>query len=125
MGNVLDCFVQEQQRQPLITGTSSVIFVLELENNKYYVEKTNDVSKRCSEHVNGKGTRWTKLYKPISISATFLSTSSFNVENCTKQYMVKYGIDNVRGGSYSSLTLSNEQKELLEEEIKGLKRNKI
>ena len=43
------------------------IYILQLEQGKYYVGKASDVLKRYKDHQNGTGAAWTSLYKPISI----------------------------------------------------------
>ena len=39
------------------------IYVLELEQGKYYVGKTNHTFQRFNQHVTGDGAKWTKEYK--------------------------------------------------------------
>lgn len=36
-----------------------------------------------------------------------MNVSPFEEDKVTKEYMYKYGIDNVRGGSYANVKLSN------------------
>ena len=43
------------------------IYVLELENNKYYIGKTNSLELRLDSHFNGRGCKWTTKYKPIKL----------------------------------------------------------
>lgn len=74
------------------------IYILKLKNNKYYIGKTNNVNNRYEQHLNGYGSSWTKKYKPLSILKKILSTSPFDEDKYVKEYMSKYGIDNVRGG---------------------------
>ena len=40
---------------------------LKLDEEKYYVGKSNNVKKRYKEHITGNGSAWTRMYKPISI----------------------------------------------------------
>ena len=42
------------------------IYILQLENNKYYIGKTNNPSFRINDHFTGKGSAWTSIHKPIS-----------------------------------------------------------
>jgi hypothetical protein len=81
------------------------IYILKLKNNKYYIGKTFNVDNRYEQHLNGIGSSWTKKYKPLSILKKILSTSPFDEDKYVKEYMSKYGIDNVRGGSYTSIEL--------------------
>jgi hypothetical protein len=45
--------------------------------------------------------------------------SVFEEDKVTKEYMAKYGIDKVRGGSYSQIELTSNQKDMIQSEIKG------
>jgi len=100
---------------------TTTIYVLRLQEGKYYVGKTDDIDKRYQQHVKGYGSAWTKKYKPISIERTIQNASSFDEDKYTKEYMSKYGIDNVRGGSYVQITLSEFHINALKMEIWGAK----
>ena len=93
------------------------IYVLQLEGGRYYVGKTNNVMKRYQEHLNGEGSAWTKRYRPVSLVKTIENVSPFEEDKITKEYMSKYGVDKVRGGSYVEVNLSEFQKEALNMEI--------
>ena len=97
------------------------IYVLKLENGKYYIGKSNDIHKRFQQHLNGIGSSWTKKYKPLKIEKIINNTSPFDEDKITKELMNKYGIDNVRGGSYCNIELSDFQIETLKTEIWGAK----
>lgn len=93
------------------------IYVLKLTSGKYYVGKSFNIDKRYEEHLSGKGSTWTKLYKPTSIVEVRKSTSGFDEDKVTKEYMAKYGIKNVRGASYVSKELDDLQVYTLKREI--------
>jgi len=93
------------------------IYILKLSNNKWYVGKSVDPIKRYKDHVNGCGSAWTTLHKPIYIEEIVGNMSPFDEDKITKEYMSKYGIDNVRGGSYVQTELSEIQKGALKIEI--------
>ena len=93
------------------------IYVLKLKENKYYIGKSDNVLNRFQQHINGNGSSWTKKYKPISIEKTIENISSFEEDKITKEYLSKYGIDNVRGGSYVEIELTGVQKHILCTEI--------
>ncbi len=95
------------------------LYVLQLANGKYYVGKSADVIKRFEQHKSGSGSAWTKLYSPIRLIETRPITSPHDENNVTKDYMKKYGINNVRGGSYSQLTLPDDARGVLEREFRG------
>jgi predicted GIY-YIG superfamily endonuclease len=93
------------------------IYILQLEKNKYYIGKTKNIEKRYKEHKDGTGSKWTKKYKPIKIINTFETISQFDEDKYVKEYMSKYGIENVRGGSYVSLELDDISIITLQKEI--------
>jgi predicted GIY-YIG superfamily endonuclease len=57
------------------------IYILKLEDNKYYVGKTKNINKRILEHFSNNGSEWTKKYKPIEIIDTFKSNDVFDEKN--------------------------------------------
>lgn len=95
------------------------LYTLLLSSNKFYIGKTSkNVVDRFSVHKKGYGSIWTKLYKPVKILEQFESIDKFEEDKYTKKYMDKYGIDNVRGGSYSNVNLTDWQIKALEYELK-------
>lgn len=95
------------------------LYVLQLEENKWYIGKTADVTTRFKQHVTGKGSAWTKSYTPVRIAETRRLKDSYDETNTTKDYMKKYGIDNVRGGSYTQVVLPEEVEKVLKMELRG------
>jgi len=108
-----------------MAGLQLLIYALQLEQGKYYVGKTHrfegfDGLQFCfQEHIEGRGCEWTKLYKPISIIESYEHHSTFEEDVLTK-YMMKYGIENVRGGSYTKIVLEEWQVKSLEHEFKSV-----
>lgn len=99
------------------------IYALQLESNKFYIGKTSrneGVDVRFQEHKSGRGSEWTKLYKPMSIIQHYEHDSTFEEDVLTKRYMIKYGIENVRGGSYTKIDLDEWQIKSLEHEFKSV-----
>jgi len=93
------------------------IYVLRLEGGRYYVGKSDNVMNRYEQHIKGSGSAWTRKYKPISLEKTIKNVSSFEEDKVTKEYMSKYGIDKVRGGSYVEVELSEFHTDALKMEI--------
>ena len=101
------------------------IYVLELLNNKYYVGKTDGKkisAQLFANHVNGTVCEWTKKHRGFCIIENFESNNDLELDMITKKYMLKYGIENVRGGSYSDLELEAWQVKALEHELKLTKK---
>ena len=97
------------------------IYFIKLEDGKYYIGKTKNIEKRYDEHITGNGSMWTKKYKPKSLIKTIKSTSFFDEDKYVKEYMAKYGIENVRGGTYSNIVLDENSIAVLEKEIRHSK----
>ena len=75
---------------------------------KFYIGKAYDIEKRIQEHSNGDGSEWTKKYKYIKIIEILESIYNEDEDKYTLEYMNTYGIDNVRGGSFCKMELSEE-----------------
>ena len=76
------------------------IYLLQLIQGKFYVGKTDNPKFRLDSHFKNGGCAWTKKYKPQQIIALFPDCDDFDEDKYTLKYMSKYGIDNVRGGSF-------------------------
>ena len=100
--------------------TTFIIYVLELEEGKYYIGKTANLVERMTAHFEGRGSSYTKEYLPIKLIESYESNNSFDEDNKTKEYMCKYGINNVRGGSYSKIDLDDWMIKSLENEFNGM-----
>ena len=82
------------------------LYVLKLEQNKWYVGITSlTPEKRFSQHWSGfGGANWTRKYKPIKIYYTkdlgccSIKRAERYESRVTRMYMRKYGWNNVRGG---------------------------
>lgn len=82
------------------------LYLLELTGDKYYVGQTDDPEFRFSEHLSGKGAKWTRLHRPLRM----LLTRSIIVKSpgeamlyenwLTLQNMERFGWENVRGGDF-------------------------
>ena len=79
------------------------LYVLKLEAGKWYIGRTANVERRFQQHLSGTGAKWTGLHKPISIEMTRPLLSEEDEDRTTREYMVKYGIYNVRGGKYCAV----------------------
>jgi cellular nucleic acid-binding protein len=95
------------------------LYVLKLEKGKWYVGKTSDVMKRYQQHVEGKASAWTSKYSPVSLVESKPIISDHDENNITKDYMKKYGIENVRGGSYTQIKLDDSMISILNKEFLG------
>jgi len=82
------------------------IYVLKLEQDKYYIGKTNNPQFRLDNHFTSNGSEWTKIYKPVMLLELRPNCDDYDEDKVTRQYMDKHGIENVRGGSFVSIKLN-------------------
>ena len=97
----------------------STLYVLQLTHSKWYVGKTDDVAARYQTHKAGYGSEWTKIYHPVKLVETHVIKTDHDENNLTKDLMKKYGVDNVRGGSYSQVVLGGTTLQFLQRELRA------
>ena len=95
------------------------IYVLQLKDGKWYIGKTESSKFRIDTHFDSKGSGFTKKYPPEEIYQIIPECDKYDEDKYVKKYMDKYGIDNVRGGSYSSLELTEDEIKLIQKELWG------
>lgn len=93
---------------------TTTIYILRLTNDKFYIGKTTNPQKRLQEHYDGFGCEWTKIYKPVATIAIIPNCSIFDEDRYTLEYMNKFGIGNVRGGTFSMIILRNEDLQIIQ-----------
>lgn len=94
------------------------ICVIQCNQNKFYI-----LNHSLSSINEIPSNEFTKKYKPIKILEKIISSDPLDEDKITKKYMLEYGIDNVRGGSYKNIILEDWQIKSLENEIKFFKSN--
>ncbi len=93
------------------------IYVLKLQNGKWYVGKTENPQFRLESHFTGDASSWTNTWKPVSIHKVIPNCDAFDEDKYVIKYMSQYGIDNVRGGSFAMVELNVSQRKLLQQMI--------
>ena len=79
------------------------LYVLKLEEDKYYVGITRDLDERLSSHKEGEGARWTALYPPVEVlfvRSYSTRRKALKAENDATLILAKHGKD-VRGGRWT------------------------
>lgn len=54
-----------------MSDNSYWVYILLCENNSYYTGYTNDVKSRFEQHQKGKGAKYTRSFKPLSIAQSW------------------------------------------------------
>ena len=81
-----------------------LIYILRLQNEKYYVGITYNLNMRLAQHYSGTGARFTKENPPISIYKVINSNDELKY---TLLMMNKFGYQNVRGSYWCKSQLNN------------------
>ena len=84
-----------------------IVYVLELEHDKYYVGYTDNWEARKQQHFDGNGSVWTSLHKPISVKSMEEVSSHYAEITKTREMMMTYGIDAVRGGPWCTVGMDD------------------
>jgi hypothetical protein len=95
------------------------IYAIQLEKGKYYIGKTNNPKIRLESHFNSNGSEWTKIYKPLKVIEINPNCCDYDEDKITIKYMDKYGINNVRGGSFVTVKLKKSIIDTLKQMING------
>lgn len=86
------------------------VYILKCKDNCYFIGKTTgSYFTDINNHFQGNGCEWTKLHKPIRLEILRHFCDETDDDFYTRMYITKYGIDKVRGGSYSQTELTEEQ----------------
>ena len=100
--NILDCFDDNIDNIDL---TKNYIYVLKLNEDRYYVGRTSNILRRMEEHFTNNGAVYTKAYKPIKVIEVEEEKSRDDERIKTLQIMEKYGWEKVRGACWCCLEI--------------------
>jgi hypothetical protein len=98
---------------------ATCIFILQLEHNKYFVGASQDPVKAMEEHREGLGPLWTRIHRPLGIIKRVPFQREEELDTFVKGAMRTYGLENVRGGSWSDARISDTQRHALHAELHG------
>lgn len=94
------------------------IYIFKCQNNKYFVEldnkKYNNINDELLNKVNCK---WTEKFNILSILNIYNNCTIDEIELYTERYMKQYGINNVRGGIYNNIILSEATNKYLKNKL--------
>ncbi len=102
-----------------------LIYTLALENDKYYigkvqydVDRLHDVDILCKLKDGGV---WTRAHPPVCVIEYIPGCDDYDQDKYTVMYMERYGIENVRGGSFSKEHLDTSQIQVIHRMIRTAK----
>lgn len=94
-----------------------IIYGLACANNKYYVGRTTSAS-RIDDHFEGRGAAWTRLHKPYRRLFS-VNGDRYDEDKHVIRLMDQFGVDNVRGGSFSTVELTQDDRDVLQRLLRG------
>lgn len=95
------------------------LYVLALSEGCFYVGLTSDIVHRLSQHRAGEGAEWTKLHPPVRVLHTICTgtrdarAAEQMEDEVTITFMLRYGVDKVRGGHFSYI-----EQEMVESQLR-------
>lgn len=101
--HILDCFDDNIDNLDI---TRNYIYVLLLEEDRYYVGRTTNILNRIEQHFTGYGAVYTMTYRPIKVIEVTEELSKEDERNKTIEFMEKYGWEKVRGAGWCSLKIN-------------------
>ena len=111
----------------IIRENEIFIYILALDQDKYYVGQTNKIKQRTSEHFNGHGANYTKKYNPKKVVRTFRTGTRNNKKALlfetfiTLLVMKHQGWQNVKGGKLLNLNQRKIDSLSIDDRIKQIK----
>jgi len=99
------------------------IHVISQHNNKYSVVLTEetDATVLMSNMEKELGTMWTINNSPHRVKNSYPDMDEWDIEDMVLRTMMKYGVENVRGGSYNNEILSLDEITIAERNVKAIK----
>ena len=94
------------------------IYILKLEHGKFYVGKSESPYSRITKHFEGAGAQWPRQHHPVEIEEIF-DGDAFDEDKTTLQLMEEYGVENVRGGTFSRPRLTRPDRAAIGQMLQG------
>lgn len=95
------------------------IYALRLENRKWYIGKSDQPIVRIQQHRDNPHVQWIRQHPVIDIDMV-IEGDDFDEDKYTLKYMARYGVENVRGGTFSQPQLTHENMVLLHRQIASI-----
>jgi hypothetical protein len=95
------------------------LFLLELEHGKFYAGASSDPVKaleECRERL-GSFSQWTQIHRPVRLREVVRVAQVVDLDVYVRKWMLQYGVENVRGGSWSSVRLTDKDRQVLSVEL--------
>ena len=93
------------------------LFIIKLKNDKWFLEYIIDEELNINNYFINRNYEFININAVEKIIEKKCLTNLFEIDKYVKEYMFKYGIDNVRGGSYKDTVLPNDKINSLKNEF--------
>lgn len=92
------------------------IYVLELNDDKWYVGKSKFPVHRATAHFHSSvpASAWTSMYEVRRVVSIHECTNRFDEDVRVLELMSEHGVENVRGGSFSQIVLDHHSRTVIE-----------
>ncbi len=120
----VEIIFEDNEMVPLYPAT----YILELEDDCWYIGNTNNLSTRLSQHFTSSGgSHWTSKHKPLRVHQIVYPSCKHNELLYTLAYMDKYHTKNVRGAYWTKERILSDPiyNNLYRDEVKTAKKLKI
>lgn len=85
-------------------------YLIQLDNGRYYVGSSQDPMKSLQMHREGLGPAWTQLNHPLQFVDLQPNMDPAGLDAYVIKAMELYGVDNVRGGSWPNVRLTDQDR---------------
>ena len=65
------------------------VYILRCNNQSYYTGYTDNLEKRFQDHIAGKGSKYTRSFKPLSIAQSWEIKGDKSIAMCIERYIKK------------------------------------
>lgn len=93
-------------KNDICNSTKEGVFILKLEDNKYFIGYALNLDWEVKKHFSGQGCEWTKKYKPLKLIKIDRTRNLQTTEKIIMEYIRKYGWENVRGYHWDKIDLT-------------------
>jgi hypothetical protein len=109
----MDFFCRHQKEM------STSVYVLHLQGGRKYIGVSQDPEKALQSHKEGTGCAWTQMYPPEFIECVHSPVHESDLDQYVLHYMDRYGVQHVRGGSWSTVLFTEKDREDLQQRVNG------
>ena len=88
------------------------VYVLKCEDDCFYVGISLHFNTRIAQHMGGRGSKWTRLHKPVTVDRVVIPATKKTEDDITLEYMRRYGWRKVRGGRWCQTDMKRPPAEL-------------